>query len=124
MPDDLFHPVAVITSVLIFKAHTPHSKGTKTFFGYFKDDGFLKAKNKGRIDKNNSWIDIKEQWLSLYRNKETVAGLSIMKEVKASNEWCAEAYMETDYSTITDDDFVKTIKDYVAFQFIQKRGQL
>ncbi len=41
-----------------------------------------------------------------------------MHEIKAEDEWCAEAYMETDYSRLTEQDFVNTVKDYVAFQFL------
>jgi hypothetical protein len=118
MPDDLFYPVGVITSILVFKAHAKHPDNKKTFFGYFKEDGFVKVKHKGRIDQNSKWHEIKENWLNVYKNKESKAGLSVMQEVKASDEWCAEAYMETDYSTLTDDDFIKTVKDYVAFQFL------
>ena len=120
MPDDLFHPVAVITSILILKSHSSHEKGKKTFFGYYKDDGFRKVKHKGRLDNKNQWQAINKQWLGLYKNKESVVGMSITKEVKASDEWCAEAYMETDYSSLGDDDFIGGIKDYVAFQFLNE----
>lgn len=118
MPTDLFHPVGVNTSILVFQAHTPHPKGKKSFFGYFKEDGFVKQKNKGRVDKDGRWQEIKEKWLRAYMNKETIPGLSVMEEVTAQDEWCAEAYMETDYSSLTEEDFVKTVKDYVAFQFL------
>jgi type I restriction enzyme M protein len=53
MPIDLFHPVGVNTSILVFTAHNSHPMRKKTFFGYFKDDGFEKTKNYGRIDKYN-----------------------------------------------------------------------
>lgn len=115
MPNDLFHPIGVVTCILAFRAHNPHSENKKSFFGYFKEDGFIKSKNKGRIDANNEWNSIKEKWLTAYRNKEVVAGLSVMQQVTAEDEWCAEAYMETDYSTLTEEDFIKTMKDYVAF---------
>lgn len=118
MPNDLFHPIGVITSVLIFRSGTPHPKGKKSFFGYFKDDGFVKVKNKGRIDQKSEWQDIKKKWLNSYTNNENIAGLSVTKEVTADDEWCAEAYMETDYSTLTKDDFIKKLKDYVAFEFL------
>ena len=116
MPVDLFHPIGVNTSILVFKAHMPHPEGKKTFFGYFKDDGFVKTKHVGRVDKNNQWDGIKKKWLSAYINRESIAGLSVTQEVNADDEWCAEAYMETDYSTLSEDDFVNTIKDYVAFK--------
>ena len=41
-----------------------------------------------------------------------------MRKVEAKDEWCAEAYMETDYSTLTEEYFINTIKKYVAFQFL------
>lgn len=116
MPDELFYPVGVITTILVLKSGNAHPKGKKSFFGYFKNDGFLKVKNKGRIDQKGTWFKIKEQWLKAYKNKESIAGLSVMEEVEASDEWCAEAYMETDYSALTDDDFINTIKDYIAFK--------
>ena len=37
MPDDLFHPVGVITCIMVFDAHKPHPKGYKTFFGVFQE---------------------------------------------------------------------------------------
>lgn len=119
MPDDLFHPVGVITCIIVMKAHTPHPENRKTFFGYFKDDGHLKVKHKGRIDQKGLWETEKKKWLDCYINRENIAGLSVTHSVKPEDEWCAEAYMETDYSHLTDEDFIKTIKDYVAFQFLQ-----
>ncbi len=117
MPSDLFYPIGVNTSILIFKAHTPHSDTNKsTFFGYFKNDGFVKRKGKGRIDEYGKWEGIKNEWLNLYKNRKSITGLSVMQKVKAQDEWCAEAYMETDYSTITKDDFISKIKKYMAFK--------
>ncbi len=118
MPTDLFHPIGVNTSILILRAHHPHPKGKKTFFGYFKEDGFVKQKHQGRVDKENRWSAIKKKWVAAYMNRETRPGLSVMQEVTAQDEWCAEAYMETDYATLTQEDFIQTLKNYVAFQFL------
>jgi len=114
MPDDLFYPVGVVTSVMLFEANKPN-KGLKTWFGYFKNDGFEKRKNQGRIDARDKFKTIKEKWLNAYKNSEEVAGLSVKQEVKAKEEWCAEAYMETDYSTLCDNDFIAKMRDYAAF---------
>ena len=84
----------------------------------WKDDGFVKVKNKGRIDAKEKWNDIKKQWVNAYMNKEVIAGHSVMKEVNAEDEWCAEAYMETDYSEMNQDKFIEVIKNYIAFQFL------
>ena len=99
MPNDLFHPVGVITCIMVFQAHRPHPPEYKVFFGYFKDDGFRKTKHIGRVDQGQ-WGEIKARWLNSYLNRESEAGYSVLKAVKPSDEWCAEAYMETDYSTI------------------------
>ena len=118
MPDDLFHnsKVGVVTCIMIFTAHVPHPNGIKTWFGYWKNDGFVKVKNRGRIDGKGKWNEIKKNWVDSYLNKEVVAGHSVMKEIKPDDEWCAEAYMETDYSTLSETDFVKHIKDYILFR--------
>ena len=124
MPDDLFAPVGVITCIMVFQAGTPN-KGKKTWFGYLKDDGFVKIKNKGRIDISNKWKEIKENFLKAYNNLEEVDGLSVMKEVefkdsdsKFTQEWCAEAYMKTDYSKLSINDFEKVLKRYSIFKTV------
>lgn len=111
MPDDLFHPVGVITCIMVFDAHKPHPKGFKTFFGYFKDDGYRKTKHMGRVNRGG-WEAIKARWLDAYLNREKVADLSVLQPVTATDEWCAEAYMETDYSKISEADFLRTVRDY------------
>lgn len=115
MPDELFNPVGVITCIMVFEAQKPHPKNFKTFFGYFKNDGFQKTKHMGRVDKGG-WDKIKAQWLSLYVNREKQIGLSILKEVSAADEWCAEAYIDTDYDALTQDVYADTIKRYLAFR--------
>ncbi|WP_277668513.1 class I SAM-dependent DNA methyltransferase [Caproiciproducens galactitolivorans] len=117
MPDDLFYPVGVVTCIMVFEANSPN-KGKKTWFGYLKDDGFTKRKNKGRIDFHNRWKDIKSNFIQAYINNDEVVGLSVKKEVNYDDEWCAEAYMETDYSKITSTDFEEVMKKYVMFKTI------
>ncbi|QPQ54216.1 N-6 DNA methylase [Allosphingosinicella flava] len=111
MPDDLFHPVGVITCIMTFEAHKPHPSGFKTFFGYFKDDGFRKTKHMGRVNRGD-WDTIKVTWLSAYLNRESKPGLSVVRAVAGSDEWCAEAYMETDYTKLTPSDFERAVRDY------------
>ena len=124
MPDDLFHnsKVSVVTCVMVFTAHHSHDQKSQTFFGYLKDDGFVKRKHKGRVD-NGTWHDKKETMLSLYRNKRNTPGLSVTQQVEAKDEWCVEAYMETDYSQLAEEDFVSTIKNYLAYEFLNDRYQ-
>lgn len=122
MPNDLFHPVGVVTCVMVFEAGNPHPSSFKPYFGYYKDDGFIKKRNLGRVD-GGDWLSIREKWLNNYTNRESEAGFSVTSKVFANNEWCAEAYMETDYSTLTDNDFINAIKDFAIHQFKYENEQ-
>lgn len=54
LPPDIFHPGANANACcMIFNLGVRHnSVDTPTFFGYYKDDGFRKKKNLGRVEKN------------------------------------------------------------------------
>lgn len=118
MNNELFHnsKVTVSTCIMIFKAKEPHPTGYKSYFGYWKNDGFFKRKAKGRADYDNSWNDIKNTWVNAYFNREEIDGFSVKKEVSAEDEWCAEAYMKTNYSVLNTETFEKNIKDYAIFK--------
>ncbi len=117
MPDDLFYNTdnGVVTAIVVFRAHVPHPANKETYFGYWKNDGFEKRKHKGRIDVYERWETIKTRWVDSYVNRKNIPGLSVNIKVKYSDEWCAEAYMETDYTTLTKEDFAQAIKKYVVF---------
>ncbi len=125
MPDGLFFNsgVGVVTCVMMFTAHKPHPTNKETYFGYYKDDGFVKRKTKGRIDAFGKWKGIKAEWISSYVNRKTKVGFSINKIVTANDEWCAEAYMETDYDNLSKNDFIDTLKSFLVFNelYIKKR---
>src|SRR4030067_2047252 len=118
MPYELFinSNLGTVTCIVVVKAHQPHPSNFETYFGYCKNDGFIKRKPMGRGDYLNKWDGIKKQWVYNFRNRKDIAGHSVKRCVIAEDEWCAEAYMETDYSNITEGDFVKTIKEFVIFQ--------
>jgi len=120
LPDDLFHNsgVGVVTCLMVFTAHQPHPKEKETWFAYCKDDGFVKRKPQGRIDHYNTWNKIRGDWVSAFRNHKALAGFSVMKQVSAHDEWCAEAFIETDYKKMTKDNFVSTMKKFVAYKFL------
>lgn len=122
LPNEMFYPGAsAVACCMIFDLSQKHERANKeTFFGYYKDDKFIKRKGLGRVEKTDSegnslWVKTEELWLDLYRNKKVVPGLSVMHKVTWKDEWLAEAYMETDYSTLTEQDFQQTINDYLSF---------
>lgn len=117
MPQELFYPVGVVACIMVFKAGIKHSDSNqKTWFGYWKDDGFIKTKHKGRIDVNETWSTTRDHWIEQYRNREVHAGESVTQYVTATDEWCAEAYMETDYEKLNSEDFLINLKNYLAFK--------
>ena len=129
LPNEMFYPgAAAVACCMIFDLSQKHSKANKdTFFGYFKDDKFIKRKGLGRIERtdadgNSLWIKTKDLWLDLYKNKRVVPGLSVMHKVTYEDEWLAEAYMETDYSTLTADDFQRVLNDYLSY--LVKEGEV
>ena len=115
-PTEMFYPGAnAIACCMVFDLGRPHSEDKETFFGYFKEDGFEKRKGIGRVDIKNRWSEIEKKWLYLYRHRLSDVGLSEVKHVTAEDEWCAEAYMETDYSALSENDFIQKLVDYSAF---------
>lgn len=118
MPDELFYPVGTVTCIMVFTAHTPHETDGKheSWFGYWKDDGFRKDKVLGRIPKTSfSWEEKKEEWLNMYRRTE-IPGKSVWRKVSSVDEWCAEAYLETDYSSVSEKDFERELKKFAMFK--------
>ena len=120
LPDELFYPVGTIACLMVFKAHVPHEKSNvKTWFGYWKDDGYTKTKHRGRVDLDDLWAGTRDRWVEMFRNREVHVGESVTHKVGASDEWCAEAYMETDYGVITAADFELTVRNYAIFRLLE-----
>jgi len=117
LPSEMFYPGASsVACCMVFDLGKPHKDSNKeTFFGYFKEDGFEKRKGVGRVDAKDRWETIESMWLDLYEHRTNKPGYGVTKKVTAKDEWCAEAYMETDYSTLTMDDFVCKLRDYAAY---------
>lgn len=120
MPEDLFHnsKVNVVTCILVITAHKPHPKWKKTWLWYWRDDWFVKTKWQWRIDLNNTWNNIKTNWINSYINKEVIDWKSVMRELNADDEWCAETYLETNYNSINYDDFLNYTKRYLAYRLL------
>lgn len=132
LPNEIFYPGASVSACcMVFTLGEPHVKadGTvkETFFGYYKEDGFKKKKALGRVEQfdengDSKWKAIEEEWLRLFRNHKSVDGLSATAEVSGEDEWLCEAYMKTDYSKLTEDDFQQTLNNYLAY--LMKEGKI
>jgi len=130
LPGEIFYPgSSVCACCMLFTLGQPHVKpdGTtrSTFFGYCKDDGFVKKKNLGRVEqftkdeKGNytvsTWKNIEKEWLEFFERKAVVDGKSAVEKVNADDEWLCEAYMKTDYTKLTADDFQRTLNNYLSY---------
>lgn len=115
MPNELFHnsKAGVVTCIMVLTSKIPHSNNKETFFAIFKEDGFEKRKHLGRIDVKNKWGQIKNDFLEMYENRKIVPNVSTMKKVRHNDEWCAEYFLETDYSELTEKDFELTLKSFI-----------
>ncbi|PWB41497.1 MAG: SAM-dependent methyltransferase [Rhodocyclales bacterium] len=153
MPSQLFPGVGTVTAIAIFEAHKPHyryekrpalnAQGTPildenqkpvmesvaipkadTWFGYWRDDGFTLSKNKRIERRPGLWNVIRSEWLDAYRNQRVVPGKSCKKAVTHVDEWIAEAYMDTDYTTLSRADFEAVVKRYAMFRLLGTGYQL
>lgn len=131
LPNEIFYPGASASACcMVFKIGTKHNdvSNPDTFFGYYKDDGFKKKKNLGRVEQidfktgKSKWAEIELEWIELYRNRRAVDGLSATHKVSGADEWLCEAYMKTDYTKLTEQDFQQTINDYLAY--LVKEGNI
>ncbi len=132
LPNEIFYPGAsACACCMVFTLGKPHVKPDgsvdETFFGYYKDDGFKKKKKLGRIeqfesDGTSKWRTIEMNWLKCFHNKTVVDGLTAKAEVSGNDEWLCEAYMKTDYTKLTEDDFQQTVNNYLAY--LMKEGKI
>lgn len=126
LPDEIFYPGASsVACCMVFTMGTRHDFKIPTFFGYYKDDGFSKKKNLGRVEKVDNdglgeWETIKKEWLNLYKNRTAIPGKSTLKSITSEDEWLAEAYMETDYSNLGLNNFEETFRNYISYLITTK----
>lgn len=125
LPNEIFYPGAsACACCMLFTLGQPHKKadGTAraTFFGYCKEDGFKKKKNLGRVEQfdtngDSKWKFIENEWLRLFEMRKAEDGKSAVATIDGDDEWLCEAYMRTDYSKLTEDDFQLSLNNYLSF---------
>lgn len=120
LPEDLFHnsKASVVTCILVIKAKEKHRKGQRTWLAYWRDDGFEKVRHKGRIDASGKWGQVKDKWVNGFINQTVEPGVSVFEEVTPEDEWCAEEFLETDYSTITVSKVLDHYKRRLAYELV------
>ena len=119
MPGDLFQPNASThTAIAVFETHRKfdYTNDEVTFYDLRKD-GFVLAKNKGRTDIYGEWNNIEKQLLTALKPTSKPDGIILVRtKIKEKDEWTIYAHSKTDYSTLCEKDFIKSISDYMIFQ--------
>lgn len=126
MPPQLFFDssVGIPTCIMVFKAHIKHDKNKAVFFARWKDDGFKVIPHNGRKD-FGEWASIRTEWIEqIDGTADTNPYVWLKKKISPEDEALAEAYIETDYTQLTDDDFERTLKKYALFKYMEDNGLL
>ncbi|MCI9533967.1 MAG: N-6 DNA methylase [Lachnospiraceae bacterium] len=126
MPPRLFYDshVGTSTCIMVFKAHVSHNPSDPVFFGLWKEDGFKIVPHNGRKDTGN-WKQIqKKLLLQLKPGHKPDNKRYVWKEIQLTDDALAEAYTETDYSSLKEQDFRHTLKRYALYKYMDERGML
>ena len=121
---DLFYPAASVQAVcLILELGVPHNGNTQ--FVDFRNDNMVKDRTRGLIDKNGTWNEKRGEWKRILQEKphqpEQKDGCitSVIKTVSGEDNWDPKSHFVYD-TRPTEEDFYKTVKDYLDFQIKQK----
>lgn len=123
---DTFYGVGVVPCIAIFTAGEPHPKNKECKFINFENDGFKVAPHIGLVE-TESAKDKKQHLLDVWFNRiEAETKFCVATTIEATDEWLHSFYYFND-EIPTDEDFNKTIGDYLSFEFsmiIQDRAYL
>lgn len=119
MPGELFQPNASThTAIAVFETNRSFDyKNDEVVFYDLRDDGFVLAKTKGRTDVYGKWSAIEQQLLDALKPTSIPNEITLVRtKIKPKDEWTIYAHSKTDYSTLEEKDFIKSISDYMIFQ--------
>ncbi len=123
---DTFYGVGVNPCIAVFTAHKPHPANKECKFIDFKDDGFKVAPHIGLVETEYA-KDKKQHLLDVWFDRiEAPTRFCVKSTIEATDEWLHAFYYFND-EIPTEEDFDKTIADYLTFEFsmiAQGRGYL
>lgn len=117
MPGELFQPNASThTAIAVFETNSPHN-GKNVVFYDLEDDGLILSKHRGRTDVLNKWTSIKKDLLTKISNPTKYNnGFDLVHiPISDNDEWIIQAHSKTDYSKLSEKDFINSVKEYVIF---------
>lgn len=118
MPGELFLPNAgVHTAISVFETNRPFDyDNDEVLFYDLQDDGFILNKNQGRVDYHKKWDAIEKSLLDTLKNGTPDNIKFVKTKIKKGCEWTIYAFSETDYDSLGENNFVKTISEYAIFK--------
>jgi hypothetical protein len=119
MSGELFQPNASThAAIAVFETNRSFDyKNDEVVFYDLRDDGFVLAKSKGRTDVYGKWASIEQQLLDALKPTSTPNDITLVKtKIKPKDEWTIYAHSKTDYSTLNEEDFIKSISEYMIFK--------
>ncbi len=109
LPEKVFSE-GVTTSIFIFEAGVPQN-GKEIFACYIEDDGLETVKNQGRQDIKDRWQAIEDEWVEIIRKQSGNDTIQWIKPAEHLSYQMPEKKFE-----IRDEDFTKTMMDYLMFK--------
>ena len=110
LPENLFFNIGVTTSVFVFEAGIPQNN--KSIFGcHISDDGLETVKNQGRQDVKDKWKELEDYWVDVIYKQSGDSSIQWIDPSKYLSYQMPEKEFE-----IFEEDFVKTVLDYMLFE--------
>lgn len=114
---DTFHGVGTNPVIAIFEAGKPHPENKKVKFINFEDDGYIVRKHIGLVNDGTA----EEKRKALFDvingdNEDYTSKFMVKSTIHSEDEWLHSFFYFND-EIPTDEDFEKTIADYLTFQF-------
>lgn len=109
LPEKVFSE-GITTSVFIFQAHKPQNE-KEIFACYIENDGLETVKNQGRQDIKDRWKEIEDYWVGVIHKQ---SGNDTIQWLKP-NEHLSYQMPKKEFE-IYEEDFSKTVMDYLMFE--------
>lgn len=111
-----FYKVGTNPVIAVFTAHVPHPSRKYCKFIDFKDDGYEIYPHIGLLD-NGTHAEKKERLLDCWLHDAPAhSSFMVKSRVEAHDEWLHSYFYYND-ETPSDEDFEKTMADYLTFEF-------
>ncbi len=114
---DTFHGIGTNPVIAVFEGGKPHPENKKVKFINFENDGFVVRKHIGLVDDGTA--DEKRKFLvDVIKGDEEdyTTNFMVKSKIQTEDEWLHSFFYFND-EIPTDEEFEKTIADYLTFQF-------